>query len=140
MYNKADVRSWLDRAKDDLRFAEAGIKDGFYSQPCFLAQQAAEKAIKALIYSKEPNLDLKQIKELKTHNLPFLLKKVKPRGTETNEEITISVKTLNKYYLPTRYPDIPDVIGSYTKEIASDALEKAREIVRFVEENLKSQK
>ena len=137
MYNKADVKSWLDRAIDDLKFAESGIKEGFYTQPCFISQQAAEKALKALIYSKEPNMDLKEIKELKTHNLPFLLNKIESIGIKIGEETKSSAKTLNRYYLPTRYPDIPDPIGNYTKEIANDALEKAEKIIEFVEEKLK---
>lgn len=63
MYNKADAKSWLDKAKDDLKFAKSGTYDGFYSQSCFIAQQAAEKALKALIYSKEPKMDLREIAE-----------------------------------------------------------------------------
>ncbi|MEZ0318522.1 MAG: HEPN domain-containing protein [Pyrobaculum sp.] len=41
-------RDWLDDAEDDLA-AEALYQLGRYAKACFLAQQAAEKALKALL-------------------------------------------------------------------------------------------
>lgn len=136
MYNKADVKSWLDRAKDDLRFAKSGAEEGFYPQCCFISQQVAEKALKALIYSKEPKFEAQELKKLRTHKLPLLLKKIESGGIKVSEDIKLSSKVLDRYYLPTRYPDIPDPTGAYTENIAKDALEKAREIIDFVETQL----
>ena len=43
------ARSWLDRAKGDLALARIALpEEGFYEDLCFHAQQAAEKAIKAI--------------------------------------------------------------------------------------------
>lgn len=42
-------REWLARAKGDLALASAPLpRGGFYEDLCFHAQQAAEKALKAI--------------------------------------------------------------------------------------------
>jgi HEPN domain-containing protein len=47
---RSEARRWLVQGEDDLRFAALGLERGFYAQCCFLCQQAAEKAVKALHY------------------------------------------------------------------------------------------
>ena len=42
---------WLQAAEDDLRFARFAANGGFFAQACFFAQQAAEKAVKAVHYA-----------------------------------------------------------------------------------------
>lgn len=43
------AEDWLARAKGDLAIAEAPLPEGaFYEDLCFHAQQAAEKALKAV--------------------------------------------------------------------------------------------
>lgn len=44
-------KDWMDEAESDLRHAEADYKSHFYNWACFSAQQAAEKALKALLSS-----------------------------------------------------------------------------------------
>jgi len=44
-----DVLNWLAETRADLRHAEASINIGDYNRACFAAQQAVEKALKALI-------------------------------------------------------------------------------------------
>ena len=39
---------WLRQAKRDLEHARRALEDGDYEWSCFAAQQAAEKAVKAL--------------------------------------------------------------------------------------------
>ncbi len=39
---------WMDQAKGDLEHAESDVERGFYDWACFSAQQAAEKAVKAV--------------------------------------------------------------------------------------------
>ena len=39
---------WLWQAKRDIEHARASALSGFYERACFAAQQAAEKALKAL--------------------------------------------------------------------------------------------
>ena len=44
-----EVLYWLSEARADLRHVEASMRLGDYNWACFAAQQAAEKALKALI-------------------------------------------------------------------------------------------
>lgn len=41
-------RDWLDQAEGDLQHAQSDAEHGFYEWACFSAQQAAEKAVKAV--------------------------------------------------------------------------------------------
>lgn len=45
-------KDWLRQAQEDLKFANASIDLEHYNQTCFIAQQAAEKALKALAFKK----------------------------------------------------------------------------------------
>ncbi len=47
---KAEAGRWLAQARSDLAFAEVGVREGYYAQACFMCQQTAEKALKALHY------------------------------------------------------------------------------------------
>jgi HEPN domain-containing protein len=53
MSNKKRARDWLNQSINDLKWARESLKQGFYSQTCFISQQAAEKAIKAIVYHQE---------------------------------------------------------------------------------------
>ena len=47
-----DPREWLNRAKGNLARAKAPVPGGYLEDLCFDAQQASEKAIKALLISR----------------------------------------------------------------------------------------
>ena len=68
MKNKKLVKEWLQRAKSNLKIAIDGkISDEvFYEDLCFNAQQAIEKALKALFILYDVSIP-------KTHNIGFLL-------------------------------------------------------------------
>lgn len=136
IHNQADVKNWLIRANDDLLFAEASIDTGFYPQVCFICQQAAEKALKGFIYSLQENFTPKELKDLRIHNLGDLIQEANARGGHLTPDVIDACKTLSLYYVSTRYPDIPDPIGTYTKEIAQDAKQKARRVTDFIKEQL----
>jgi HEPN domain-containing protein len=40
---------WIDQARGDLQRAQNDLQDGFYDWACFSAQQAAGKAVKAVL-------------------------------------------------------------------------------------------
>ena len=44
-----DPREWLNRARSNLAKAKACVVDVYWEDLCFDAQQAAEKAIKAVL-------------------------------------------------------------------------------------------
>ena len=48
--SRTEADRWLKQAENDLEFARLGLREGFFAQVCFLAQQSAEKAVKAIGY------------------------------------------------------------------------------------------
>lgn len=41
-------KDWMDEAEGDLEHAKSDTERGYYNWACFSAQQAAEKAVKAV--------------------------------------------------------------------------------------------
>ena len=50
-----EIKEWLERSKKDFRAAENSLNSKDYEWVCFQAQQAAEKALKALYIKKYKN-------------------------------------------------------------------------------------
>lgn len=45
-------RIWMRQASYDLESARFMMREGFYSQVCFMAEQVAEKTLKALAFHR----------------------------------------------------------------------------------------
>jgi HEPN domain-containing protein len=86
---------WLLFAHQDLRMAEMAMEEGLYNQVCFHAQPCAEKAIKGLLAHQ------RKIPP-RTHRLADLLGLFEP---DPFAEDRIEIQLLDRFYLPTRYPD-----------------------------------
>ena len=118
-------KDWLDQAERDLKQAEASLRDGFYEWACFAAQQAAEKAVKALYQS----IHVDAIGHSVTRMLQDLPADLKPR-----EDIILLAKELDKHYIPSRYPNFhPEgaPMDYYTEPDASRAVEGAGRIIEY---------
>ncbi|GIV61113.1 MAG: DNA-binding protein [Rhodothermaceae bacterium] len=118
---------WLRRARSDLTLARLSPPDGVLREDlCFHAQQAAEKALKALWVALEQPVP-------RTHNLKTLLEGSTPRLA-----IPDSVRraaSLTVYAVLTRYPaDLEPV----TPDEHRDAVARAEAVVRWVETTLAS--
>ena len=48
-----DPREWMNRARSDLALAKNRIPGAYLEDLCFEAQQAAEKAVKAVLISRD---------------------------------------------------------------------------------------
>jgi HEPN domain-containing protein len=108
-----DPSRWLEYARDDLRVAHLALQHGYFSQAAYMAQQAGEKALKALI------LDSEAI-PARTHDL-FALRRVVPaeRRAALDE---IDLKPLNEWGVAERYPsDSPEVSESAARTCVADA-------------------
>lgn len=83
---------WLIQAKEDVRYAKSALKDGFFSQVCFLSQQIAEKSIKSVI--------------LRTSKaFPFSHSLVELVGlAQINGKLAQAAIELDQYYVTARYP------------------------------------
>jgi len=129
----SEARRWLVQAEDDLRFAMLGLERGFYAQCCFLCQQAAEKAVKALHYYGGARLVI-------GHSVTQLLRGLGGAYPHL-EELLDTARELDQYYIPTRYPNglpagAPCEI--YTRAQAQTALHGAEKLVTEVQAVLKA--
>jgi HEPN domain-containing protein len=87
---------WLRHAQSDLALAQARkTRRLLYEHLCFHAQQAAEKAIKAVLVAKGTALH-------RTHDLTFLLDRL-PASVPIPTAIK-NLPSLTKYAVQMRYP------------------------------------
>ena len=121
---RAEAERWLRQAESDLAFAVLGAREGFPAQACFTSQQAAEKALKAVLY-------LRGERFVPGHSLVDLLDRA-GAGTESLRPLRDSARQLDQYYIPTRYPNgLPGGIPAevFTGAQAGDAVERARAFI-----------
>ncbi len=126
-----EAERWLKTAKEDYDVSMLLYENGRYAHCCFLSQQAAEKAVKALYYWMD--------REAWGHSILELLIGLEDEIGELSsfkEEAAL----LDKFYIPTRYPDgLPALTPAqiYTKREAEIALKAAEKILRFSSSFLK---
>jgi len=116
---------WLRQAEADLRHARHALEDSDYEWSCFAAQQAAEKAIKALFQ--------KLGMDAWGHTLTALIGNLPPE-IQTPDELVDYARILDKHYIPTRYPngfDSGAPTDFYTRREAQDAIRYAEAILAF---------
>jgi len=120
-------RLWL-QTLEDLKTAEALLKAGRYYASVFFAQQAAEKALKALYIHLRGELPPR------THNLLELLRSL---GVD-REDLIDAATDLTPEYIVTRYPNAAGGVPAelYNERSAREHLEKARLIVDYCKEAL----
>jgi HEPN domain-containing protein len=122
---------WLAQASADLHWAEHLSQAGGWHVACFLAQQVAEKALKAFLYAQGEEIVM-------GHSVARLCAdaaQYRPEFAEKAKRWSL----LDGYYIPTRYPNgLPDDIPAnvYTEEAAVDAVGLAGEVVAWVEDLL----
>ncbi len=131
MKNKKFVEEWLRRARSNLERARAGkVSEGvLYEDLCFDCQQAAEKAIKALLISI--NKEFPPI-----HSIARLLELVSEEGINIPEEVKDAVD-LSDYAVKIRYPGEREPVSE--KEYM-EALSLAEKVSNWVSETLKEVK
>ncbi len=120
-------QDWLWQARRDLEQARASTADAFYEWACFAAQQAAEKALKALYQRRGA--------DAWGHLLADLIRAL-PADIEVPPELVEKAKELDKHYIAPRYPNaLPHGAPgqSYTKGEAERAIENAEQVLRFCE-------
>ncbi len=120
-----DPREWLNRARSNLALEKNRIPEAYLEDLCFKAQQAAEKAVKALMIGRK-------IEYPYVHDLARLLSLLEEMGESVPDGVRKAEK-LTLYALVTRYPGVvrPVAIQEYRQ-----AIELAEAVVQWVEERL----
>lgn len=112
---------WWFTAKDDLDAAKILHEAGKYSHACFLSQQSAEKALKALWFSIDSDPWGHSIQKLV---MDFPRKKM----FQSVDEWLVNAMYLDKFYIPARYPNgLPDLTPGqvYVSQDSEQAIQKA---------------
>lgn len=117
-----DPREWLRRARSNLARVRLGHghPDVLFEDLCFDAQQACEKALKALLVLKGATVP-------RTHSIADLLTALAALGFELPDQIK-NAASLTDYAVAARYPgpSEPVVIEDF-----EDAIELAQAVVAW---------
>jgi HEPN domain-containing protein len=118
---------WMDQARGDLEHARHDLEASFHDWSCFSAQQAAEKAVKAVFQ--------KMNVEVWGHSVADLLEEL-AKSHLVPQELMDAALELDKAYIPTRYPNAHPSGAPrrrYTRTEAERLVGYADGIVRFCE-------
>jgi HEPN domain-containing protein len=127
-----EAKRWSKQAAEDLTSAEILFENERYYLVCFLSQQIAEKALKAVIYYDGEDIVL-------GHSVKNLIERVSNIDIKF-KQLKDKLPILDSYYIPTRYPNgLPDGIPAdvFTQEAAMNALELAKITVELVQKHIK---
>lgn len=119
-----EYKAWLSFALTDLESAKYLYGATFYPRPlnviCYHCQQAAEKAVKALIvyFGSQGGIP-------RTHDVSFLLNQIKniiyeQKGIEVEKDIIMMADSLSRYGIAPRYPNEIIVDEYRVKKAISD--------------------
>ncbi len=126
--NLGEAERWLLTAEDDLDTAKLLRDSGRHAHACFHAQQAGEKAVKAVWYgigqSPWGHSTQKLIQDLESAD---------GDAFRALSDMMVEAAILDRFYIPTRYPNgLPDLTPSqtYFREDADTAIEKAVSLIQ----------
>jgi HEPN domain-containing protein len=129
--NDSESRRWFEQAQYDLKTARWNAEGKLYAPACFWAQQTAEKAAKAYLYGKGERVVL-------GHSVAELLERCKSYDKDF-ESVTLTGAFLDRFYIPTRYPNsLPGGLPAhaYREKDCSEAIKLAEEILHFISKKL----
>ncbi len=127
--NTPEAKRWLIYAQSDLDAAQVLMQshEAYPRQICFLAQQAAEKSLKAILV-------LLELKFPYTHDLDHL-REIIPPGWRVKDAFP-KLYALSIWAIDARYPDdMPDVVEADAQE----ALQLAKAIHQTIIDDIKEQ-
>jgi HEPN domain-containing protein len=120
-----EARWWLSTAEGDLSAAEILLDAGRFNLCAFHAQQAAEKALKAVLASRG--------KAHRGHASLELLEVLRAGGAAVTDDLDSAARRLDLHYVQSRYPNGlgGDPTRYYDKALAEECLNQAEQILRF---------
>ena len=121
---------WMRQAKRDLQQAGILLESDGYEWCCFVAQQSAEKALKAVFQKLGANAW--------GYSVNLLLSSL-PDSVRPAVDLVDKAKELDKHYIASRYPNsYPSgaPFQYYTRLEAERSIQYAKEIISFCESNI----
>jgi HEPN domain-containing protein len=119
--SKHEAERWWLTAQEDLEVAKTLHEAGKFSHACFLSQQNSEKAMKALWLAIDA--------DPWGHSIQKLVMQFPQQSMLQNIENWLRYAAyLDKFYIPTRYPNgLPDLTPGqvYISEDSAQAVERA---------------
>ena len=115
-----DPREWLNRARSNLARAQTIIPEAYLEDLCFDAQQAAEKAIKAIFVSRKLTFPY-------VHDLADLLVLLESAGLKVPKYVRQAGK-LSRFAVVTRYPGL---VGPITQTTYRSSVRMADAVFRW---------
>ena len=124
-----EATHWLAQANEDLETARILLDSERFGPCAFYSQQAAEKALKAVLY----NIDERPW----GHSVSALLDQIcLVLKIDPSDAPQAEASALDEHYMRPRYPDARiEVVSGYDKDTAQDALENAQTVYVFVRKN-----
>ena len=121
------LKRWVQFAQEDLILAIEALKSEYpvYRAVCFQCKQSAEKYLKAYQI-------LFEIRVIKTHNLPTIIDTLVSFDKNV-EQFKEESKALTNYAVKYRYPDD---FEDLTESQAEDAIRIAKEIEKYITQNI----
>lgn len=123
----AVARTWLRTAERDLRLAGVAV-DIEPSLAAFHAQQAADKALKALLVAVTDDHE-------RTHTAGRLARELREGDASIPDTIERDATALDLFYLTSRYPDTigdEDPGDVISRDDAAGAVSRAERVLTFV--------
>jgi uncharacterized protein len=96
LFDPADPREWLRRARSNAAVASSRLPGVDPGDLCFNAQQAAEKAVKAVLLARDANVP-------RTHRIDELLRLAAEAGCAVPDAV-LAAAHLSEYAVRARYP------------------------------------
>lgn len=131
---RVEARRWFLQAQADLDVVRTLRAGDHYAAACFHAQQAAEKALKAVLYSQGARVVL-------GYAVRTLVRRCEPLDPAF-APLAGDGGMLDQFYIPTRYPNglpAPAVPSeSYTEAQAEAAQQAAAQVIGVVEAYLRT--
>jgi len=126
MIDSEEYNRWMNEAENTFKSANVDKENGFYNWCCFKCHQAAEFALKGLLYG----LGLTPF----GHSLTKMTNDLKNQKINITSILT-ACKKLDLHYIPSRYPNAHPT-GSpfeyHDENIAEEAIINARKIMDFI--------
>jgi HEPN domain-containing protein len=126
--DEPEFSRWREEADRALGGARREAKAENHNWSCFLAEQSAQLAVKALLHGlgRAPW----------GHDLEELTRAVGDAGVELSEDVRAAARQLARHYIPARYPDAHPAASPGSRYVAEDstgALRAAEVLLEFVD-------